>query len=57
VSWFVFHLKNVIYQNLKIGDLQERLEGFGPVRLEWPNMDHMPMHRNSSNSKENVDFR
>jgi hypothetical protein len=35
---------------ISIGDLQERLESFGSVRLEWPNMDNIPMHRNSSNS-------
>ncbi|CAF2686816.1 unnamed protein product [Rotaria sp. Silwood2] len=29
--------------------LQERLESFGSVRLEWPNMDNMPIHRHSSN--------
>jgi hypothetical protein len=37
---------------ISIGDLQERLESFGPVRLEWPNMDNMPIHRNSPNSKK-----
>jgi hypothetical protein len=37
-----------------IGDLQERLESFGPVRLEWPNMDNVPMHRNSPNSKNKI---
>ncbi len=37
-----------------LGDLQERLESFGLVRLEWPNKDNIPMHRNSSNhSKKN----
>ncbi|CAF1326576.1 unnamed protein product [Adineta steineri] len=38
-----------IPHDLNPRDLQERLESFGPVRLEWPNMDNMPMHRNSSN--------
>lgn len=38
---------------LYLGDLQERLESFGLVRLEWPNKDNIPMHRNSSNHSKN----
>jgi hypothetical protein len=37
-----------------LGDLQERLESFGSVRLEWPNTDHTSIHRNSSNSRQNA---
>mgnify|MGYP003564242792 CR=1 FL=1 len=40
-----------------IGDLQERLEHFGPVRLEWPNMDHISIQRNSANSTRNSCFK
>jgi len=32
-----------------LGDLQERLENFGSVRLEWPNKDNNSNHRHSSN--------
>ncbi|UJR15460.1 hypothetical protein I4U23_002403 [Adineta vaga] len=39
-----------IPHDLNLRDLQERLESFGPVRLEWPNMDTMPIHRHSSNT-------
>jgi len=39
-----------IPHDLNPRDLQERLESFGPVRLEWPNKDHIPMHKNSSNN-------
>jgi hypothetical protein len=44
---------------ISLGDLQERLESFGLVRLEWPNKDNIPMHRNSSNHSKirRVDFR
>ncbi|CAF3378066.1 unnamed protein product [Rotaria socialis] len=38
-----------IPHDLNPRDLQERLEHFGPVRLEWPNMDHMSIQRNSAN--------
>jgi cytoplasmic polyadenylation element-binding protein len=38
-----------IPHDLNPRDLQERLESFGLVRLEWPNKDNIPMHRNSSN--------
>jgi len=30
------------------------LESFGLVRLEWPNKDNIPMHRNSSNHSKNT---
>jgi hypothetical protein len=48
---FFFLYKKIFYDKILIGDLQERLESFGSVRLEWPNKDNMPMHRNSLNSK------
>ncbi|CAF3723274.1 unnamed protein product [Rotaria sordida] len=38
-----------IPHDLNPRDLQECLESFELVRLEWPNMDNMPMHRYSSN--------
>ncbi|CAF1480135.1 unnamed protein product [Adineta ricciae] len=39
-----------IPHDLNLRDLQERLESFGSVRLEWPNMDNIPIHRHSSNT-------
>ncbi|CAF0977421.1 unnamed protein product [Rotaria magnacalcarata] len=38
-----------IPHDLNPRDLQERLENFGSVRLEWPNKDNTTMHKNSSN--------
>ncbi|CAF1281760.1 unnamed protein product [Adineta steineri] len=38
-----------IPHDLNPRDLQERLESFGSVRLEWPNKDNVSIHRNSSN--------
>ncbi|CAF1196802.1 unnamed protein product [Rotaria sp. Silwood1] len=38
-----------IPHDLNPRDLQECLESFGSVRLEWSNMDNIPMHRHSSN--------
>ncbi|CAF4519400.1 unnamed protein product, partial [Rotaria sp. Silwood2] len=37
-----------IPHDLNPRNLQERLENFGSVRLEWPNKDNVPMHKNSS---------
>ncbi|CAF3768046.1 unnamed protein product [Rotaria sp. Silwood1] len=38
-----------IPHDLNPRDLQERLENFGSVRLEWPNKDNVPMHKHLSN--------
>ncbi|CAF1016162.1 unnamed protein product [Adineta ricciae] len=38
-----------IPHDLNPRDLQERLESFGLVRLEWPNKENVSMHRNTSN--------
>ncbi len=54
---YFFTLNSFVNNSHSTGDLQERLESFGLVRLEWPNKDNMPMHRNSSNhSKKQVFF-
>lgn len=43
-------IKRLFSTQISLGDLQERLERFGSVRLEWPNVDNV--HRNASNSND-----